>query len=88
MGRLLRLASVPSGQIGRGTEVERTSFCTRVRRRPCGEDVDIGRSARGLKLCVVQSAATMPCVIVYATSYTSADATPCRDSVITRSILH
>lgn len=35
----------------------------------CGMDVDIGRSARGLKLCVVQSAATMPRVIVYKTSY-------------------
>lgn len=58
--------------------------CVRVSVR---DDVDIGRSARGLKLCVVQSAATMPRVIVYATSYTSVDATPCRD-VITRSIPH
>lgn len=70
---------------GRDGSGKRASFCPRVLVR--GEDVDIGRSARGLKLCVVQSAATMPRVIVYATSYTAVDATPCRD-VITRSILH
>lgn len=84
MGHLLRLAPVPSGQIGREGAVflrACASGCS------CGEDVDIGRSARGLKLCVVQSAATMPRVIVYTTSYTSADATPSRD-VITRSIPH
>lgn len=83
MGHLLRLAPVPSGQIG-GEGAAFLRACAPG--CPCGEDVDIGRSVRGLKLCVVQRAATMPRVIVYTTSYTS-DATPSRD-VITRSIPH
>lgn len=48
--------------------------CARARRRVRAsrqEDVDIGRSARGLKLCVVQSAATMSVSLCIAISYTS-----------------
>ena len=84
MGHLLRLASVPSGQIG-GEGAAFLRACAPG--CPCGVDVDIGRSAAWIKaLCRTKSCHNAPCHCIYTTSYTS-DATPSRD-VITRSIPH
>lgn len=89
-GTFIEASSCPQ-RIDRGRDCPFARACVCASRRDVRvagqEDVDIGRSARGLKLCVVQSAATMFASLYTATSYMSPYATPCRD-VIIRSIPH
>lgn len=54
MGRLLRLAAIPSG-----SERALTRTQDRYTDNKKQDDVDISRSARGLKLCAAQSVVTM-----------------------------
>lgn len=71
-------------------EKREPSFCACMRQRGSqvrGEDVDTGGSARGLKLCVVQSAATMHPLSLCTRPHILPPMRHCRD-VITRSIPH